>query len=83
MTAAHSSRRSLDNPDVDKTTEATDAETFAKETDSTETATENAEYPTALPLALITMAVMFSVFLTALDQVRSSFAKGSRVKLTN
>lgn len=72
MTTAQSPRQSLDSPDVEKATEATDTETITKETgstESTETATENVEYPSAFPLALITMAVMFSVFLTALDQV--------------
>lgn len=82
MTATHFPRQSLDNPDVEKTTETADTETATKETESTETATENAEYPSAFSLALITMAVMFSVFLSALDQVRSSFENGSRVKLT-
>lgn len=85
MTATQSPRQSLDNRDVDKATETADSETMTKETDSkesTDTATENVEYPSAFPLALITMAVMFSVFLTALDQVKLSFEKGSRVKLT-
>jgi hypothetical protein len=69
MTATQSVRQSLENSDVEKATEAADTETITKETDSTETAAENVEYPSAFPLALITMAVMFSVFLTALDQV--------------
>ncbi|KUL92144.1 hypothetical protein ZTR_02273 [Talaromyces verruculosus] len=68
MTTTQSPRQSLDNPDVEKATEATDTETITKETDSAETATEDVEYPSAFPLALITMAVMFSVFLSALDQ---------------
>jgi hypothetical protein len=78
MTAAQSPRKSLDNPDVERATETTDTETITKETESTETtetAAENVEYPSAFPLALITMAVMFSVFLTALDQVSLSSKK--------
>jgi hypothetical protein len=60
----------LDNPDVEKAAETTDTDTITKETESTESATKNEDYPSALPLAFITMAVMFSVFLSALDQVR-------------
>lgn len=82
MTATQSPRQSLDNPDVEKVTETTDTETITKETDSTETATEDVEYPGAFPLALITMAVMFSVFLTALDQVSLPFKKGIGISLT-
>ncbi|KAI7974687.1 hypothetical protein EIK77_003835 [Talaromyces pinophilus] len=82
MTTTQSPRQSLDNPDVEKATEGTDTETITKETDSTETDTEDAEYPSAFPLALITMAVMFSVFLSALDQVSLSFNKDIRVRLT-
>jgi hypothetical protein len=67
---AESPRQSLDNPDVEKAAETTDTDTITKETESTESATKNEDYPSALPLAFITMAVMFSVFLSALDQVR-------------
>lgn len=69
MTAAQSPRQSLDNPDMEKAAETTDTDTITKETESTESATKNEDYPSALPLAFITMAVMFSVFLSALDQV--------------
>lgn len=82
MTTTQSPRQSLDNPDAEKATEATDTETITKETDSAETATEDVEYPSAFPLALITMAVMFSVFLSALDQVSLPFKKDIRIRLT-
>lgn len=79
MTVPQSPRQSLDNPDVEKPNETTDTETITKETDSIDTATENAEYPSAFHLALITMAVMCSVFLSALDQVSVSFRKTPQI----
>ncbi|EED17904.1 efflux pump antibiotic resistance protein, putative [Talaromyces stipitatus ATCC 10500] len=72
MTTAISPRQSVINPDVERVVEVTDPDYITKET---ETETESSgydskteEYPSALPLAFITMAVMFSVFLSALDQ---------------
>lgn len=67
MTVVQSPRQSLDNPDVDNVRDVKDAET--KETDSTVSISNDEEYPQAIQLFFITIAVMFSIFLCALDQV--------------
>ena len=45
------------------------------------TSATDAKYPSAIPLAFITMAIMCSVFLSALDQVRSSPTKRQRLDI--
>ncbi|KAH8703810.1 putative efflux pump antibiotic resistance protein [Talaromyces proteolyticus] len=64
MTAVQSPKQSLENPDVENTTAIEEP----KETESAHSKIVEEEYPGTIQLVFITVAVIFSIFLSALDQ---------------
>lgn len=65
MTVVQSPKQSLEHPNVEKATEIQKT----TDTESADSKTVEEEYPASIQLVFITIAVIFSIFLAALDQV--------------
>jgi hypothetical protein len=65
MAAVQSPKQSLEHPNLEKDTEIQNT----TDTESADSSTLEEEYPSPIQLVFISIAVIFSIFLAALDQV--------------
>jgi hypothetical protein len=68
MVAVQSPKQSLEHPNLEKDTEIQKT----ADTESADSNTVEEEYPSSIQLLFISIAVIFSIFLAALDQVSVS-----------